>query len=170
MNMLRMWPAAAATAVAFAATTVPASAATAVIFAFTNGGSGTVTFAVADMSQSAMPATSGAPSYTLIAQTSSSTGSITLTAPTVRGASGAVIPATAFQAKCTETSDNQNMFTTTGLVRLASSPVSCGTLAPNVLGSVTFTISLYLDDTGDANGFPADTYTSGSLSVTANVP
>jgi len=170
MIVRRLVTAMAAAAVLVATTTMPASAATAAILAFINGGSSSITFSVADMSQSAMPATSGLPSYTLIAQTSSSTGSITLTAPTVRGASGAVIPANAFQAKCTETSDNQNMFTTTGLVRLGAAPVSCGTLAANVLGSVTFTIALYLDDTGDAYGFPADTYTSGSLSVTANVP
>jgi hypothetical protein len=55
-------------------------------------------------------------------------------------------------------------------VQLGASPVTCATLAANKTSTLSFIVTLYLDTTSDANAFAADTYTSGTLTLTANVP
>ncbi|HEX3550309.1 MAG TPA: hypothetical protein VHT53_08040 [Candidatus Elarobacter sp.] len=161
-----------AVAAALAAAAFPAAAfaSTGTIWSFSSSGSSTLTFAVSDMAEPSMLPTSGAASFTLLATTSASTGTVTVQAPTVTGASGDTIAASAFTAKCTATSDSAGMFTSSGTVRLTSSAVTCGTLAANKTGQIAFTVTLTLDDTGDVHGFPADTFASGSLKVAANVP
>jgi len=162
--------AAALAAFVFVSLASPATAATGTIYMFQSNGSSTLTFDVVDMSDPSMPPTTGSATFLLWAATSATSGTITVTAPTVIGSSGVTIPAGAFTAKCTSTMDSGGMFTSKGTVRLSTSAVTCGTLAANKTGELDFTVTLTLDDTADAYVFPADTYTSGSLRVTANVP
>jgi hypothetical protein len=159
-----------AAALVLAVVPVCASAATGTIYLFSSTGSSLLSFAVSDMTDPSMLPTSGSASFTLFATTSSTAGTITVTAPSITGASGATIPAGAFTAKCTATTDTAGMFTSSGTVRLASGAVTCGTLAANKTGELIFTVTLTVDDTGGAHGFPADTYASSALKVVANVP
>ncbi|MEA2720057.1 MAG: hypothetical protein QOJ39_1921 [Candidatus Eremiobacteraeota bacterium] len=140
------------------------------ISSFTKTSTGSITYAVNDISD---PQLAGSQSYgfALTASTSSTHGSVTLTAPAIQGTSTNKIPPAAFSAICTATSDTNGIFTSLGLVRLGASAVSCGQLATFANGTVRFTVTLYLDDTAaSASAFTADTYASSSLTVVANAP
>jgi hypothetical protein len=130
------------------------------ISSFTKTSSGSITYTVSE-----------AYGFSLIVQTGSTHGSVTLTAPAINGTSTNKIPAAAFSATCTATSDTNGIFTSLGTVRLSTTPVSCGQLSAFSSGTVRFVVALYLDETAaSASAFTADTYTSGSLSVIANAP
>lgn len=140
------------------------------ISSFTKTSSGNITFTVADITNTAL---AGSQSYgfALTVTTSATRGSVTVTAPTITGTSGNTIPAAAFSAVCTETSDPNGVFTTLGLVHLSTAAVSCGQLASNTSGTVRFTVTLYIDDAAaSASAFTADSYTANTLSVIANAP
>ena len=157
-------------ALAVAVLPVCARAASSKIYSFASSGSSSLTFAVTDMAQPSMLPTSGAASFTLFTRTSPTPGTVTVSLPRSSAPAAAPFSAAAFRATCTATSDSAGMFTSSGTVRLASSAVTCGTLAANTTGTVVFDVTLTLDDTGDAYGFPADTYASSALTVTADLP
>ncbi len=81
-------------------------------------------------------------------------------------------PKTAFYALCSASSDPSGIFSSNGTVQLSASAVTCATIASNSKNkTVTFSVSLFLDDTADATAFPGDpAYTAANLSVTANAP
>lgn len=140
------------------------------ISSFTKTSSGSITYTVGGITQPEL-AGSEAYGFSLIVQTGSTHGSVTLTAPAINGTSTNKIPAAAFSATCTATSDTNGIFTSLGTVRLSTTPVSCGQLSAFSSGTVRFVVALYLDETAaSASAFTADTYTSGSLSVIANAP
>ena len=149
-----------------------AQAATPKIHSFTNlcGATTAISFTVTDDTQTRMPG-SATCSFSLDITTGPNQGSVTLTAPSITGSTG-VIPGNAFWASCSATSDPSAIFTTLGTVQLGSSAVSCATIAANTNNkTVTFVVTLYLDDTPDATAFPGDpAYVSAKLAVTANAP
>ncbi|HEV2739118.1 MAG TPA: hypothetical protein VGU66_11115 [Candidatus Elarobacter sp.] len=151
---------------AFAA---PAQAASGKIFSFTTSNSGNITFTVPGLSNVALPG-SQSYAYALSIRTSPLQGTVTITAPLINGTAGNKIPQSAFQAQCTATSDPGGIFTSSGLVRLSASAVTCGTVAANSNNSINFDVTLYLDCTPDASSFTADTYTNALMSITANAP
>ena len=148
-----------------------ADAAAGKITTFTKLCSGSINFSVVDITHSQLPG-SQACSFTLEITTSSNQGSITLTAPTITGSTGATIPQTAFYALCSASSDPSGIFSSSGTVRLSSSAVTCATIASKAKNAtVVFSVSLFLDDTADATAFPGDpAYTAANLSVTADAP
>jgi hypothetical protein len=148
---------------------VPAHAASGKIFSFTTSSSGNIAFTVPNLSSVAL-AGSQSYAYALSIRTSPLQGSVTITAPLINGTAGNKISQSAFQAQCTATSDPGGIFTSSGLVRLSASAVTCGTVAANSNNAVNFNVTLYLDCTPDASSFTADTYTNASMSVTANAP
>jgi hypothetical protein len=154
-----------------AATFGSADAAAGKITSFTKLCTGSIAFSVVDITHSQLPG-SEACSFSLQITTSANQGSITVTAPTVTGSTGAKISQTAFYALCSASSDPSGIFSSSGTVRLSSSAVTCGTIASNSNNkTVTFSVSLFLDDTADATSFPGDpSYTATSLTVTANAP
>jgi hypothetical protein len=147
----------------------PALAASGKINSFTTSSSGSIAFTVPDLTNVALPG-SQSYAYVLSIRTSPLPGSVTITAPIISGTTGNKIPQAAFQAKCTATSDPGGLFTSSGMVRLSASAVTCGTVAANGNNTINFTVTLYLDCTPDASSFTADTYTNASMSVTANAP
>jgi hypothetical protein len=147
----------------------PALAASGKINSFTTSSSGGIAFTVPDLTNVALPG-SQSYAYALSIRTSPLQGSVTITAPIINGTAGNKIPQAAFQAKCTATSDPGGIFTSSGMVRLSASAVTCGTVAANSNNAISFTVTLYLDCTPDASSFTADTYTNASMSVTANAP
>jgi len=148
---------------------VPAHAASGKIFSFTTSSSGNIDFTVPNLSNVAL-AGNQSYAYALSIRTSPLQGSVTITAPLINGTGGNKISQSAFQAQCTATSDPGGIFTSSGLVRLSASAVTCGTVAANSNNSINFNVTLYLDCTPDASSFTADTYTNASMSVTANAP
>ncbi len=148
---------------------VPAEAASGKIFSFTTSSSGNIVFTVPDLSNVALPG-SQSYAYALRIRTSPLQGSVTITAPLINGTASNKISQSAFQAQCTATSDPGGLFTSSGLVRLSASAVTCGTVAANGNNTINFNVTLYLDCTPDASSFTADTYTNASMSVTANAP
>jgi hypothetical protein len=154
---------------AMMACAVPAQAASGKIFSFTTSSSGNITFAVPSLANAALPG-SQSYAYALQIRTSPLQGSVTITAPLITGTGGNTIPQSAFQAQCTATSDPGGLFTSSGLVRLSASAVTCGTVAANGNNTINFTVTLYLDCTPDASSFTADTYANANMSVTANAP
>ena len=159
----------AAAAALVAACALPASAASSKIFSFAATSSGNITFAVPDL---ANPLLAGSQAYgfSLNFRTSPTPGTIAVTAPAILGTSGNSIAAGAFHALCGATSDPSGLFTSSGTVQLSGSAVTCGTLAANGSETLTFNVTLYLDDTTDGTCFTADTYTSAPLTVTVNLP
>lgn len=153
----------------FALRPLGAQAAAGKINSFTTSSSGPIAFSVPSLANPAQPG-SQTYAYTLSIRTSPLPGSVTVTAPAITGTAGNTIPASAFQASCVATSDIGGIFTSSGMVRLSGSAVNCATIAANSNNTVNFTLTLYLDDTPDASSFTADTYASGTLSVTANAP
>jgi hypothetical protein len=160
---------AAAGLLALTMSAVPAQAASGKINSFTTTSSGSIAFTVPGLSNVALPG-SQPYAYVLSIRTSPLPGSVTITAPLINGTGGNTIPQSAFQAQCTATSDPGGLFTSSGLVRLSASAVTCGTVAANGNNTINFTVTLYLDCTPDASSFTADTYTNASMSVTANAP
>ncbi len=154
---------------AMIACALPAQAASGKIFSFTTSSSGNITFSVPDLSNVALPG-SQSYAYALSIRTSPLQGSVTITAPLITGTAGNTIPQAAFQAQCTATSDPGGIFTSSGMVRLSASAVTCGTVTANSNNTINFTVTLYLDCTPDASSFTADTYANASMSVTANAP
>ncbi len=148
---------------------LPAQAASGKINSFTTSSSGSIAFTVPNLTNVAFPG-SQSYAYALSIRTSPVPGSVTVTAPLITGTGGNTIPQSAFQAKCTATSDPGGIFTSSGMVRLSSSAVTCGTVAANSNNAINFTVTLYLDCTPDASSFTADTYASANMSVTANAP
>jgi hypothetical protein len=148
---------------------VPAEAASGKIFSFTTSSSGSIAFTVPNLSNVALPG-SQSYAYALTIRTSPLQGSVTITAPLINGTGGNKISQSAFQAQCTATSDPGGLFTSSGLVRLSASAVTCGTVAANGNNTINFDVTLYLDCTPDASSFTADTYTNANMSVTANAP
>ena len=146
-----------------------AEAASGKIFSFTTSSSGNIAFAVPGLSNAALPG-SQSYAYALSIRTSGLQGTVTITAPIINGTGGNKIPQSAFQAQCTATSDPGAIFTSSGLVRLSASAVTCGTVAANGNNTINFNVTLYLDCTPDASSFTADTYTNANMSVTANAP
>ncbi len=146
-----------------------AAAAAGKIFSFTTGNSGAIAFTVPSLVSAAQPG-SQSYAYALSIRTSGLPGSVTVSAPTITGTLGNSVPTSAFQAACSATSDPGGIFTSSGMVRLGAGPVTCATVAANANNTVNFTLTLYLDDTPDASSFTADTYASGTLSITANAP
>lgn len=146
-----------------------AGAASGKIFSFTTGNSGAISFAVPGLADPALPG-SQTYAYALNIRTSPLPGSITVTAPTITGTAGNSVPAAAFLASCSATSDPGGIFSSSGMVRLSGTAVTCGTISANASNTVNFTLTLYLDDTDGASAFSADTYASGTLSITANAP
>jgi hypothetical protein len=146
---------------------VPAQAASGKINSFTTSSSGNIAFTVPDLTNVALPG-SQSYAYVLSIRTSPLPGSVT--APIINGTGGNKIPQSAFQAQCTATSDPGGLFTSSGMVRLSASAVTCATVAANGNNTINFTVTLYLDCTPDASSFTADTYTNASMSVTANAP
>ena len=155
--------------IATVACAVPAQAAAGKITSFTTSSSGNIAFTVPSLANVALPG-SQSYAYVLKIRTSALPGSVTITAPLITGTGGNTIPQSAFQAKCTATSDPGAIFTSSGMVRLSASAVTCGTVAANSNNTVNFTVTLYLDCTPDASSFTADTYANASMSVTANAP
>jgi hypothetical protein len=161
--------AATAAATALLACALPADAASGKITSFTTSNSGSIAFTVPNLTTVALPG-SQSYAYTLQIRTSPLQGSVTVTAPLITGTGGNTIPQSAFLAQCTATSDPGALFTSSGMVRLSSSAVTCGTVAANGNNTIKFTVTLYLDCTPDASSFTADTYANASMSVTANAP
>jgi len=153
------------------ATIEPAGAATPTIHSFTKLCSGSIGYSVVDIAQTRMPGTQSC-SFSLDITTTANQGSVTVTAPTIVGSTGATIPPNAFYALCSASSDPSGIFTSSGTVQLGSSAVTCATIASNEKNkTVVFSVSLFLDDTSDATAFPGDpAYTAANLSVTANAP
>lgn len=149
--------------------TAPAGAA-AKINSFTQLCSGNISFTVVDISQPLMPGSQSC-SFSLDISTNANQGSVTLTAPAITGSTGS-IPQGAFHAVCTATTNPGGIFTSSGTVQLSSTAVTCGTISSNQTNqTIVFSVTLYLDDTGDATAFPADpTYKAANLAVTANAP
>jgi hypothetical protein len=140
------------------------------IVSFTKTSTGNIAFAVSDVDP---PALAGSPAYgfSLSIVTVLAAGSVTLTAPRLTGAGGGVIAESAFSASCTATSDPGAIFSSAGIVRLASTPVKCADIAANATNTVKFDVMLYLDKMADSPAaFSADVYTNGTLTVTANAP
>jgi len=160
---------AAAAALAMLACAVPADAASGKIFSFTTSSSGNIAFTVPNLSNAALPG-SQSYAYTLQIRTSPLQGSVTVTAPLITGTGGNTIPQSAFLAQCTATSDPGALFTSSGMVRLSASAVTCATIAANGNNTINFNVTLYLDCTPDASSFTADTYGTAAASVTANAP
>ena len=133
--------------------------------------SGSIAFTVTDIIN---PALLGSQSYTYVLQGSTGTsgGTVTITAPTIVGASGQRIAPGAFTATCTELYDRAGSFDPLATVVLSSSPVTCARLSSNSTVNAEFAVTLTLNcGTSAAVAFPADTYTDSSpLSVTANMP
>lgn len=154
-----------------AATFGRADAAAGKINSFTKLCSGSISFSVVDITQPQLPGSASC-SFTLDVTTSANQGSITLTAPKITGSTGATIPQNAFYALCSASSDPSGIFSSNGTVQLSASAVTCATIASNSKNkTVTFSVSLFLDDTADATVFPGDpAYTAANLSVTANAP
>ncbi|MGA3036727.1 MAG: hypothetical protein ABSE64_04500 [Vulcanimicrobiaceae bacterium] len=154
-----------------AATFGNADAATAKITSFTKLCTGSIGFSVVDITHSQLPGSESC-SFSLEITTNANQGSITVTAPKVTGSTGATISQNAFYALCSASSDPSGIFSSSGTVRLGSSAVTCATIASNSNNkTVTFSVSLFLDDTADATAFPGDpSYTATSLTVTANAP
>ncbi len=146
-----------------------AAAAAGKIFSFTTGNSGSIAFVVPSLVNPAQPG-SQTYAYALDIRTSALPGSVTVSAPAINGTAGNTVPKTAFLASCTATSDPGGIFSSSGMVRLSTAAVTCGTISANANNTVNFTLTLYLDDTPDASSFSADTYASGSLTITANAP
>jgi len=48
--------------------------------------------------------------------------------------------------------------------------VTCGTVVAGTSDSFTFDVAITIDGSADASSFTGDTYSSGSLIVTANLP
>lgn len=148
----------------------PALAANGSIGQFTKTSTGNITFSVQDV---ASPALVGTPAYgfNLLIQTGSTQGSITITAPAIVGTAGNTILRSAFSASCTATSDPNGTFTSLGIVRLGVTAVTCAQIDPGQSTQIRFDVTLYIDKMANAAGaFSADTYASGSLTVTANAP
>jgi hypothetical protein len=148
-----------------------ACAATPTIHSFTKICTGSISFSVVDITHSQLPGSASC-SFSLDITTSANQGSITLTAPKIIGSTGATIPQNAFYALCSAGSDPSGIFSSSGTVQLSASAVTCATITSNSNNkTVTFSVSLFLDDTADATAFPGDpAYTSANLSVTANAP
>lgn len=149
---------------------MPQPASAGLIVLFTPTSSGSITYTVSTVNP---PAQAGSQTYgyTLLIQTATTAGSVTLTAPTIVGTGGNSISPAAFSASCTSTSDPGAIFSSLGTVRLGASPVSCANISRNSINTVQFKVTLYLDVMASAAGaFSADTYTPGSLTVTANAP
>lgn len=148
-----------------------ADAAAGKIIAFTKLCSGSISFSVVDITHSQLPGSQSC-SFSLEITTSANQGSIAITAPVVTGSSGAIISPSAFYALCTASSDPSGIFSSSGTVRLSSSAVTCATIASQAKKeTVTFSVSLFLDDTADSTAFPGDpAYVATSLSVAANAP
>ncbi|HTX02633.1 MAG TPA: hypothetical protein VMD07_03045 [Candidatus Acidoferrales bacterium] len=146
-------------------------AATGKITTFTKLCSGSISFSVVDITHAQLPGSESC-SFSLEITTSANQGSITVTAPVVTGSTGAKISQNAFYALCSASSDPSGIFSSSGTVQLGSSAVTCATIASSSKNkTVTFSVSLFLDDTADATAFPGDpAYTATSLSVTANAP
>ena len=148
-----------------------ADAAAGKITSFTKLCSGSISFSVVDITHSQLPGSQSC-SFSLEITTSANQGSITITAPTVTGSTGATIPQTAFYVLCSASSDPSGIFSSSGTVHLSTSAVTCATIASKTKNqTVVFSVSLFLDDTSDASAFPADpAYTAANLSVTATAP
>ncbi|MEA2664210.1 MAG: hypothetical protein QOI11_1154 [Candidatus Eremiobacteraeota bacterium] len=146
-----------------------AQAASGKINSFTTGSSGSIAFVVPSLVNPAQPG-SRTYAYTLSIRTSPLPGSVTVSAPAITGTAGNSVPKAAFLASCSATSDPGGIFSSSGMVRLGAAAVTCATIAANANDTVNFTLTLYLDDTPDASSFTADTYASGTLSITANAP
>ncbi len=148
-----------------------ADAAAGKITTFTKLCSGSIDFSVVDITHSQLPGSQSC-SFTLEITTSANQGSITLVAPKITGSTGATIPQTAFYALCSASSDPSGIFSSSGTVHLSSSAVTCATIASSEKNkTVTFSVSLFLDDTEDATAFPGDpAYVAANLSVTADAP
>lgn len=155
-------------ALLFAGTIAPSDAAASRIFAFTPS-SGTIDFSglTFGASQASTPILT---TFTLNFRTSGTPGTITIMAPTINGTAGNSIPQSAFLAKCTRNSDPNGDFTTSGVVRLGAAPVTCGTVVPGISDTFTFDVTITIDGSADASSFTGDTYTPGSLIVTATLP
>jgi hypothetical protein len=141
------------------------------INSFTQLCSGSIAFSVVDISQTRLPGSQSC-SFILNLTTGANQGSITITAPKIVGSTGAKIPQTAFYASCSATSDPSGIFSSSGIVQLSSSAVTCATIASRSNNkTVSFSVSLFLDDTPDTTAFSGDpAYTSANLSVTATAP
>jgi len=157
----------AALALVFAEST-PSDAATAKIYSFTPT-SASISFTVLGFSaaQASAPIVT---TYTINFRTSPTPGTIQISAPIINGTAGNSIPQSAFLAKCTRNSDPNGDFTTSGTVRLGATPVTCGTVVAGTSDSFTFDVAITIDGSADASSFTGDTYSSGSLIVTANLP
>ena len=170
MNALRCAAAFAAIAFAVVAASPRAMAGPpSAVFSFTVNSSGNIDFPVSDLTTPLL-AGSQSYSYTMKVRTSASTGYVQLNAPTMTGTAGNSIPFGAFHAVCTAQSDSAGMFGSLGTVQLAASAVNCASLAPSTTSTITFTVTLYLDDTPDATAFTADTYANGTMTLTVNMP
>jgi hypothetical protein len=148
-----------------------ADAAAGKITTFTKLCSGSINFTVVDITHSQLPG-SQACSFSLEITTSANQGLITIVAPKITGSTGATIPQTAFYALCSASSDPSGIFSSSGTVQLSSSAVTCATITSKSKNkTVTFSVSLFLDDTADATTFPGDpAYTAANLSITADAP
>lgn len=159
-------------ALTLAATTLPGTrsdAQSGQINSFAPTSTGAINFVVHDIS-TLQQTGSQSYSFTLDGRTGDLPGTITVTAPSIVGTGGNTIPAGAFSASCTATSDPLGWFSSTGTVRLGTSPVTCANLALRVQEVLQFQVTVFLDDTPDATAFTADTYATGTMSVTVNVP
>jgi hypothetical protein len=148
-----------------------ADAAAGKITTFTQLCSGGISFSVVDITHSRLPGSQSC-SFSLEITTSANQGSITVTAPKITGSTGATISQTAFYALCSASSDPSGIFSSSGTVQLSASAVTCATIASQEKNkTVTFSISLFLDDTADASTFSGDpAYAAANLSVTADAP
>lgn len=148
-----------------------ADAAAGTIHSFTKLCTGSISFSVVDITHSQLPGSASC-SFSLDITTSANQGTITVTAPKITGSSGATIPQNAFYALCSASSDPSGIFSSSGTVQLSASAVTCATIASRTANkTVTFSVSLFLDDTADTTAFPGDpAYVAANLSVTANAP
>jgi len=148
-----------------------ADAAAGKITTFTKLCSGSINFSVVDITHTQLPGSQSC-SFSLEITTSANEGSITLTAPKIIGSTGVTISQNAFYALCSASSDPSGIFSSSGTVQLGANPVTCATIASKQKNqTVTFSVSLFLDDTADATTFPGDpAYAGANLTVTADAP
>jgi len=133
-------------------------------------GTTVISFTVAGLTNPQLPGSTTC-AFKLKITTDANEGTVTLTAPAITGSTGS-IPAGAFYGNCTATTNPSGIFTSSGTVQLASTPVTCGTIAANTSNkTIDFTVTLYIDETPDATSFPGDpAYVNSNLAVTANAP
>ncbi|MGH7716678.1 MAG: hypothetical protein ACREML_11860, partial [Vulcanimicrobiaceae bacterium] len=141
------------------------------INSFTTICSGNISYDVTDDTHTRLPGSQSC-TFSLNVTTDANQGAVTLTAPKIKSTDGAKISQNAFWATCSANSDPSGIFSSIGLVQLGTGAVTCATISSHATNkTVSFSVTLYLDDTPDSSAFPGDpAYASANLKVTASAP